>query len=406
MKLHFDLYSAGALAPGVSSLQALLALQRTGPGVEECALQLPSPQALPANERRRATQAVRLTMACAEEALQGSPFPVDRLRLVFASDEGTGEVCQQMLEALAVGRELSPLQFHNSVHNAPSGYFSIGHQNRQPALSVSLGRESFASGLLCAVAEAHTSGEPVLLVAYDAPMLPPLRSLLPIEHPSATAWVIAGAEARSSERSPLASFEIVLGETGPDFIDAVPAWLPASWSGNSSAFGFVALALLAGATGVCLLRLGNQCLRLERIDGSQGVLNRAQIESRVPHAGSMCLLDAVTQWDATSIVCQAAAPAPNHPLARAGALPAVAAIEYAAQATALHGSLLDAGDAPRDGMLAVLRDVELSRASLCGALTIQAELQSQVASGCLYRFAVHDALTCCARGRLLVAFGP
>src|SRR5438105_1602640 len=184
--MRFQLFAAGALAPGIGSLPELLALRRAGGAGEPGAFALASPGVLPANERRRASQVVRLTLACSEQALQASPFPVDQLRLVFASDEGTGEVCQQMLASLATTREVSPLVFHNSVHNAPSGYLSIGYQNRQSAVSVSLGRESFASGLLCAVAEAQSSSQPVLFVAYDAPMSEPMRSLLGVEQPSAT----------------------------------------------------------------------------------------------------------------------------------------------------------------------------------------------------------------------------
>jgi hypothetical protein len=41
--------------------------------------------------------------------LHDSPFPAETLRSVFATDEGTGEVCQQMLEALATTRQVSPL---------------------------------------------------------------------------------------------------------------------------------------------------------------------------------------------------------------------------------------------------------------------------------------------------------
>jgi predicted hotdog family 3-hydroxylacyl-ACP dehydratase len=134
------------------------------------------------------------------------------------------------------------------------------------------------------------------------------------------------------------------------------------------------------------------------------MLNRADIERRVPHAGAMCLLDTVTQWDATSIVGQAAAPARDHPLARDGGVPAVAAVEYAAQATAVHGSLLDDAAAPRAGMLAKLSDVELAPGFITGALDIRAELLSRVATGCMYSFSVHDAEICRARGRLLVAF--
>ena len=69
------------------------------------------------------------------------------------------------------------------------------------------------------------------------------------------------------------------------------------------------------------------------------VLDRAAIARRVPHAGDMCLLDAVVRWDATAIECHAGVPRERHPLARDGVVPAVAAIEYAAQATAVHGAL-------------------------------------------------------------------
>ena len=67
--LRFDLHAAGVLAPGVGSLDELLTLARTGCAGEDRA-GLPSPKALPANERRRASQVVRLSLACAEQALQ------------------------------------------------------------------------------------------------------------------------------------------------------------------------------------------------------------------------------------------------------------------------------------------------------------------------------------------------
>jgi hypothetical protein len=266
--LQFNLYSAGVLAPGIGSLSELLALRRTGES-SAIAVGLPSPAALPANERRRASQVVRLTLACAEQALQTSPFPVDALRTVFASDEGTGEICQQMLETLATTRQVSPLLFHNSVHNAPSGYFSIAYQNRQSATSVSLGQESFAGGLLCAVGEALTSGQPVLFVAYDPAMTEPLRSMLPVEQPTATAWIIASGHDRKLGQSPLATFELGLHPSARRVDRAPPTWLPAAWAANSSAQGLVALALvdLTQEDSACEFRLGAQTLRLERLNG-------------------------------------------------------------------------------------------------------------------------------------------
>jgi predicted hotdog family 3-hydroxylacyl-ACP dehydratase len=139
------------------------------------------------------------------------------------------------------------------------------------------------------------------------------------------------------------------------------------------------------------------------------MLTRAQIQARIPHAGAMCLLESVQRWDATTLVCEGAAPTAAHPLARAQGVPAIAAIEYAAQAAAVHGSLLDPTDAPRDGMLAKLADVELSAAVLSeagGSIIVRVELLSRVASGCMYAFEVCDQCARIARGRLLVAFQP
>ncbi len=268
MTLRFDLFAAGALAPGVGSLAELLAMRRRGYSAATPVLELPSPMALPANERRRASQVVRLTLACTEQVMQSCPFPVDHLRMVFASDEGTGEVCQQMLEVLSTTREVSPLVFHNSVHNAPSGYLSIRYQNHQSALSVSLGRHSFATGLLCAATEAQSTGQPVLFLAYDVPMPVPMRALLGVEQSSATAWIIAATAERSTGPAPMASFELSLHETQGETDDSAPGWLPAAWAGNSSAQGFVALGLLAEPRGTCEFWLGAQRLRLARVDGA------------------------------------------------------------------------------------------------------------------------------------------
>ncbi|MFN3416411.1 MAG: hydroxymyristoyl-ACP dehydratase [Caldimonas sp.] len=136
-------------------------------------------------------------------------------------------------------------------------------------------------------------------------------------------------------------------------------------------------------------------------------LDRTDIERRVPHAGAMCLLDGVLHWDREHIVCQAAAPTADHPLAREGRISSVIAPEYAAQATAVHGALLDAHSRPRAGVLAKLAQVDLLRADIphdAGPLKIQAELLSREASGCFYAFEVSAAGQAIARGRLIVAF--
>ncbi len=136
------------------------------------------------------------------------------------------------------------------------------------------------------------------------------------------------------------------------------------------------------------------------------ILDRKAIERSVPHAGAMCLLDAVQHWDAAGIACTAAAPDTSHPLARDGVVPAVAAIEYAAQATAVHGTLLEGRPAPV-GMLVKLSHVEFQArriAAANGPLTVHVTLRARDVFGCLYDFEVNGANHPIARGQLMVAF--
>ena len=83
----------------------------------------------------------------------------------------------------------------------------------------------------------------------------------------------------------------------------------------------------------------------------RNLLNHAAIAARIPHQGSMCLLDTVVDWSDTSISCSAISHRdPANPLRAEARLGAANGIEYAAQAMAVHGRLLaQAGDQPRQG---------------------------------------------------------
>jgi hypothetical protein len=267
--LSFRLHAAGVLAPGLASLSELRAVSSGAAPYTSAPLKLPSSALLPAHERRRASQPVRLVLACIEQALEACTFPAKDMRSVFATDEGTGEVCQQMLDTLATTRQVSPLLFPNSVLNAPSGYFSIAWRNVQPATVVSLGLESFASGLLCAVTEAAAAARPVLLVVYDPGMTSPLSELLPVHEATASAWIISSGPV--DEAAPvLCTFSLALGRAGTQSATPHPAWLPASWAAHSSARGLAALGLLEAEAGTpCRLSLGGQMLTLQRTHEGQ-----------------------------------------------------------------------------------------------------------------------------------------
>jgi predicted hotdog family 3-hydroxylacyl-ACP dehydratase len=139
------------------------------------------------------------------------------------------------------------------------------------------------------------------------------------------------------------------------------------------------------------------------------LLDRAAIAARVPHAGSMCLLDSVISWDEQRIECRATSHAsPTHPLAHDGRLPATAAVEYAAQAMALHGRLVQeqagGATAPRRGFLAALRSVRLHRRWIDPAappLTVRASRFAGDEVQVLYDFEV-EAAGPIAAGRAVV----
>ncbi|MEE4303202.1 MAG: hypothetical protein V2J19_03535 [Wenzhouxiangella sp.] len=132
------------------------------------------------------------------------------------------------------------------------------------------------------------------------------------------------------------------------------------------------------------------------------------IESRVPHAGAMVLIDEVVSHDDARITCRAeTGPLENHPLARKGVLPASALAEYGAQAMAVHGSLLAATDAPPlEGRLVALPELELGLAALDepAELVIHAERIGGSAVGEVYEFRILGDETMLARGRATVMF--
>ena len=141
------------------------------------------------------------------------------------------------------------------------------------------------------------------------------------------------------------------------------------------------------------------------------MLDRAAIEALIPHAGTMCLIDEVERVDATRIVCVSRRHlAMDNPLRRGGRLSAVHAIEFAAQAAALHGALsLPTQSPPRAGMLVSVRACRLHLAALdeaVGPLRIEARRTAAATSLASYEFDVSSESGRVADGRLGVHTEP
>lgn len=157
-------------------------------------VELPPPTQLSPAERRRAIPSVKLALAVGAAAVEQSGHDPRTLSAVFASSGADGETITSIMSALMKpSREVSPTRFHNSVHNAPSGYWSIAAQSQEAVTSVSCYDASFAAGLLEAAVQAVCASRTVLLVAYDLPYPEPLDTVRPILASFGVAFVLSPA---------------------------------------------------------------------------------------------------------------------------------------------------------------------------------------------------------------------
>ncbi|MGH8726705.1 MAG: 3-hydroxylacyl-ACP dehydratase [Burkholderiales bacterium] len=132
-------------------------------------------------------------------------------------------------------------------------------------------------------------------------------------------------------------------------------------------------------------------------------LTRSELAQLLPHDDAMCLLETVECWDEESILCRAISHrSRENPLRSNDELPAICAVEYAAQAMAVHGAL---NGGPRAGMLAALREVELflhRLDDLNGDLVIHARKLIRDGDRLLYQFSVRCGDLSLVSGRAAV----
>lgn len=153
---------------------------------------VPACPLLPPNERRRTVQTVKLALAVGIEALAHSRRDIASTATVFTSSGGDGGTIHDILLALASSeREISPTRFHNSVHNAPAGYWSIATHSHAPSSSLCCYDSSFAAGLLEAAVKAAVDDCAVALIAYDLLYPEPLNTARPIGATFGVAFILA-----------------------------------------------------------------------------------------------------------------------------------------------------------------------------------------------------------------------
>lgn len=169
------------------SLQALF----SGDTLPESSNKGPKPSVIPANERRRAPLPVRLAVESSWQATQAANVSPDSLTCVFVSGLGDTDLTDYMCRTLASEHKaLSPTKFHNSVHNAPAGYWTISTQTMTAANSVAGYEQSVSLALLEAIVQCESEGVPLLVTFYDAPVADVLRPILHNQHAFAFSLII------------------------------------------------------------------------------------------------------------------------------------------------------------------------------------------------------------------------
>lgn len=139
---------------------------------------------------------------------------------------------------------------------------------------------------------------------------------------------------------------------------------------------------------------------------------QSPLQTLIPHAGAMRLLDSILTWDINSIQCLANTHCdPAHPLQRQGRLSAIAAFEYGAQAAAVHGGLCARADgkiAP-PGYLVALRDARWFVAELnniAAPLEVSARRLLGEAAQCIYAVQISAAGQLLAEARVTIMSQP
>lgn len=189
------LHAVGISAPGLpdwAQAQPVLCGTSTYQATEPPPYQ---PTLLPPNERRRVTPSIRQAFRAGEDALATYRGEPSTLSAVFASSDADLGIIHRICTALTTpARAVSPTDFHNSVHNAAAGYWSIATAARRPSTTLSAYDDSFTVGLLEA-ALAAPDGD-TLLVAYDVPGPAPIDRTRPFGCAASVALVL-GASARA-----------------------------------------------------------------------------------------------------------------------------------------------------------------------------------------------------------------
>ncbi|HWV16408.1 MAG TPA: beta-ketoacyl synthase chain length factor [Cellvibrio sp.] len=203
--LRIYIESIGLAAPGLPSWSESQAVLRAEAPYSEFELEKYKPEQLPPNERRRATELVRMVFRVCEDMMNNSQIGMAECASVFASSGGDYPIIDQICKALCEPeRQVSPTQFHNSVHNSAAGYWSIATESQLPSTSISAYDDTFFAGLLEAASLCCSENLPCILAIYDIKPPVPLNGKRKIDAEFGAAFLL------SPQKKPHSLVEVTL----------------------------------------------------------------------------------------------------------------------------------------------------------------------------------------------------
>ncbi len=233
----------GLVAPGLEGWEKGKAVLAGQTEYEATPLEKYKPQLLPPNERRRATELVRLAFRACEDTVSNGIDP-SQLATVFASSGGDYNIFDQICRTLkTLERGVSPTQFHNSVHNSAAGYWSIATKAHAASTSLSGFDATFAAGLLEAVSFVEVEGVDTLYAVFDIVPPMPLLANRKIDAPFAAGFVLSHTRTDNT----LAALDIELLDSDQESAMAIEQF-EAIRLGNPSARGLPLLGAIANST--------------------------------------------------------------------------------------------------------------------------------------------------------------
>jgi len=124
------------------------------------------------------------------------------LSAVFSSGVGDADTMNSLYRTVnGQDKQVSPTVFHNSVHNAASGYWSINNKCTEPVNFICADQYSFSTALLESMLLANSRRTPVLMVVSDVVSPDSLKSMHAVEGTFAVALILSARNNRNQANS-------------------------------------------------------------------------------------------------------------------------------------------------------------------------------------------------------------